>query len=169
MNQKETENSGLSIRYTEKEDEKFLREWLSHPETKHWFSMDDQAEIDDAANRWVAFHRYKCSLTSLMHNVPCGIATLYLQPYKKLVHQCEFGIVVGEEFRNQGVGGYLLEHIMRLAKEQFHIELIHLQVNGENPAMRLYKRYGFREFGRQSRWIKEDGVYVSRVFMERFL
>jgi putative acetyltransferase len=71
--------------------------------------------------------------------------------------------------RNKGIGSFLMRSMMRLAKEQFHLEPIHLQVYAENPAMRLYKRFGFREFGRQTHWIKEEDRYVGRIFMERFL
>lgn len=160
---------GVQVRYTEPEDAKHLKEWLSEPGILRWFPMDDQIEIDDAVMRWIAFHRYKCSLTIVKDGIPCGIATLYLQPYRKLAHQCEFGIIVGKNFRNMGIGSYLMSSIMHLAKEKFKIELLHLQVYAENPAMRLYKRFGFKEFGRQDGWIKENNRYVGRVFMERFL
>lgn len=163
-------NPDLTIRYTEMEDGKFLRDWLLEPETMCWFPMCDQAEVEDAVPRWIGFSRYKCSLTALMHGVPCGLATLYLQPYRDLAHQCEMGIVVGKDFRNLGIGSFLLTQLMKLAKEGFRIELLHLTVYAKNPAIRLYKKFGFREFGRQSHWIKEkSGAYVARVFMERLL
>jgi ribosomal protein S18 acetylase RimI-like enzyme len=46
-----------------------------------------------------------------------------------------------------------------------------LQVYQDNPAMRLYQRFGFKEFGMQKKWIKEtrdngEIEYVGRVFME---
>lgn len=169
MNQDETLPPGLEIRYTEESDGKYMREWLLDPEISRWFPMANALEVDDAVARWISFYKYKCSLTAVFHGVPCGIATLYLQPYRKLAHQSEFGIIVGKGFRNIGVGGHLLRMLMRLAKEQFHVELLHLQVYAENPAMRLYKRLGFREFGRQNCWIKEEDAYVGRIFMERFL
>lgn len=161
--------SGLDIRYTEPGDAKYLKEWLMEPGTMRWFPMEDEVEIDDAVMRWIAFYKYKCSLTITKDGVPCGIATLYLQPYRKLAHQCEFGIIIGDGFRNQGIGSYLMSSVMHLAKEKFKIELLHLQVYAENPAMNLYKRFGFAEFGRQNSWIKEKDRYVGRVFMERFL
>ncbi len=161
--------SGVEVRYTEPSDAKYLKEWLLEPSIQRWFPMDDEVEIDDAVMRWIAFYRYKCSLTILKDGVPCGIATLYLQPYRKLAHQCEFGIIVGQGFRNQGIGTYLMNSVIHLAKEKFKIELLHLQVYAENPAMNLYKRFGFKEFGRQNSWIKEQDRYVGRVFMERFL
>ena len=100
-----------------------------------------------------------------------GLTTLYLQPYRKLAHQCEFGIIVGEGYRNKGVGNELIKNLINLAKNFFlHIELLHLQVYDGNPATRLYERWGFKEFGRQSHWIKEaPNDYRARVFMERFI
>ncbi len=160
---------GIQVRYTENEDAKYLKAWLMEPSTLQWFPMQDEIEIDDAVMRWIAFYRYKCSLTILKDGVPCGLATLYLQPYRNLAHQCEFGIIIGEQYRNQGIGSYLLNSVMHLAKEKFKIELIHLQVCAGNPAIKLYQRFGFKEFGRQDSWMKEKEGYVGRVFMERFL
>lgn len=160
---------GIEIRYTEPGDAKYLKEWLMESETRCWFPMEDEVEVDDAVMRWIAFHRYKCSLTILKEGVPCGIATLYLQPYRRLAHQCEFGIIVGKNYRNQGIGSCLLNSILHLAKEKFKIELIHLQMYEGNPAIRLYQRFGFETFGHQKGWIKEKEGYGGRIFMERFL
>lgn len=160
----------LDIRYTEPTDAPHLKEWLSDPTVATWFPMADVVEIDDAVNRWIGFSRYRCSLTAVLDGVPCGIATLYLQPYRKLAHQCEFGIIVAPAYRNKGIGADLIKNLTHLAKEFFHIELLHLQVYANNPAIRLYKRCGFREFGHQSHWIKElDGTFTGRTFMEKFI
>ncbi|MCB1149071.1 MAG: GNAT family N-acetyltransferase [Chlamydiia bacterium] len=173
MNQDVELPEGLEIRHTEPGDAKYLREWLLDPEIGRWFPMDTVEEVDDAVERWISFHKWKCSWTAVMHGVPAGIVTLYLQPYRKLAHQSEFGILVGKGFRGLSIGSHLMNHMMKMAKEKFRVELLHLQVYAENPAMRLYKRYGFREFGRQTCWIREggekNGAYVGRIFMERFL
>lgn len=161
---------GLDVRYSDLSDGKYLKQWLLDPTVARWFPMFDDIEIDDAVARWIGFSRYKCSLTATKDGVPCGISTLYLQPYRKLAHQCEFGIIVAPDMRGKGVGTFLINNLIHLAKENFHIELLHLQVYAENPAIHLYRRMGFREFGRQTHWIKEkEDFYVGRVFMERFL
>ena len=127
--------------------------------------------VDDAVVRWISFCRFRCSLTIVKEGIPIGIATLYLQPYLRLVHQCEFGIILDPEARGQGLGTILLNHLLHLAKEKFQIELIHLQVYDKNPAaIRFYQRFGFKTFGEQVGWIKEgDGRYGGRLFMERML
>ncbi|MDB6081310.1 MAG: hypothetical protein JWO53_582 [Chlamydiia bacterium] len=160
---------GLTVRYTEASDADHLKNWLMDPAVSSWFPMADEAEIEDAVRRWISFSRVKSSITVELDGVPCGIATLYVQAYKKLIHQAEFGIIIGSDYRNKGIGTFLIKSLMKLAKEQFHLELLHLQVYAENPAIRLYKRMGFREFGKQSHWIKETDRYVGRIFMERFL
>lgn len=160
----------LEIRYSDLADGKYLKQWLLEPSIARWFPVHDMPEIDDAVARWIGFSRYKCSLTAVKNGEPCGIATLYLQPYRKLAHQCEFGIIVSKEQRGKGIGTELIRNLIHLAKENFHIELLHLQVYIENPAINLYKRMGFVEFGRQTHWIKEvDGTYTGRVFMEKNL
>lgn len=160
----------LEIRYTELGDAKYLREWLKEPGILRWFPMFDDVEIEDAVQRWIGFARYKCSLTATVNGVPAGLTTLYLQPYRKLAHQCEFGIIVGDGFRGKGIGGELIKNLINLGKNYFNIELLHLQVYAENPAIHLYSRWGFKEFGRQTHWIKEGpGDYRARVFMERFI
>jgi putative acetyltransferase len=170
---------GLEMRYTQFEDSKYLKEWLSDPSVVRAFPMGDDTEIDDAVIRWVSFARYQCSLTATLDGEPCGLATLYLQPYRKLAHQCEFGIIVGNHYREMGIGTALLNSLMHLAKSRFNIELLHLQVYAENPAIHLYKRAGFEIFGAQTHWIKEPPAtegpcageveYIGRVFMQRFL
>ncbi len=166
---------GVEIRYTEIEDAKYLKNWLHHPTASLWFPMEDEIEVDDAVMRWIAFYRYKCSLTIVKDGVPCGIATLYLQPYRRLAHQCEFGIIVNHEERNTGIGTQLMSSLMHLAKEKFKIDLLHLQVCGANPAVRFYERFGFKEFGRQEGWMKakdpktQDATFETRIFMERIL
>lgn len=159
-----------AIRFTEPGDAKYLKQWLEDNHVHRWFPMHDDPEIEDAVQRWVGFSRYRCSLTAVLKGLPVGIATLYLQPYRKLAHQCEFGIIVAPDCRNQGIGKLLIEELEKLAKVTFKIELLHLQVYQDNPAKRLYERMGYTIFGDQPKWIKEiDGSYTGRTFMEKTL
>ncbi len=161
---------GLEVRFTVDEDGKAMRTWFDEPRILRWFPMQEPAEIDDSVQRWISFARYQCSLTGIYEGEIAGFATLYLQPYRKLIHQCEFGIIVNPKFRNKGIGSDMLRNLMHMAKTKFKIEVLHLQVYDENPAVALYERFGFVRFGHQERWIKEeDGTFRGRIFMERYL
>ena len=129
--------------------------------------MYDAREIEDAVRIWVGHARIESSLTALWDGVPCAMANLYIQPYKKQMHTCLFSIIVKGTMRGQGIGKRLLEELMKHAKERFKIEILHLEVYDGNPARHLYERLGFKEFGRQSHFIKEDGRYNAKVLMQR--
>ena len=156
-------------------DDIHLQSWLSEPGVLRNFAMGDPPEINDSVARWVAFSRYRCSLTGDWKDpatgavTPCAIGTLWLCPYRKLAHQCQFGMIVSKEFRRKGVGSAILNQLCHLAKEYFNIELIHLEMYEGNPAEALYKKFGFREFGRQAGFLKDHGEYYGRVLMERNL
>lgn len=161
---------GLTIRYTVPQDAEWLKKWLLDPGVWEAFPMSNEMEVDDAVRRWVSFSRIRSSLTVEMDGHPVGLSSLYIQTYKRILHQTEFGIIVDKDYRGRGVGAFLMESILKLAKHHFNIELIHLQVYENNPAIRLYSRFGFKEFGRQTHWLKDDdGKYSARIFMERFL
>ncbi|HSX04628.1 MAG TPA: N-acetyltransferase, partial [Rhabdochlamydiaceae bacterium] len=151
-----TRKPEISIRFMLEEDAAFLTEWLLQPEVLQYFPMYDVREVEDAVKNWISYSKIQSGLTAEWNGVPCGIANLNIMPYKKLAHQCLLSIVVDEKHRGKGVGTALLEDLMKLAKEKFNIELLHLEVYEHNPAVRLYKRLGFKEFGIQRHFIKED-------------
>lgn len=162
--------SEITIRAGEESDEKDLIAWLSQPGVLQWFPLTDLREIEDAARIWVSYAKQGALLTALWDGKPCGIANLYIQPFKKLAHQCLFAIIVDDAYRGKGVGTKLLQSLIDLAKNQFHLECLHLEVYEKNPAIRLYERFGFVEYGKHKRFIKEtDGTYLTKILMQKQL
>lgn len=159
----------ITIRLSEEKDQKYLIEWFLQPGVLKGFPLADLREVEDAARICLSYVKDKAVLTALWEGEPCGIANLYLQPYKKLAHQCLFAIIVDERYRGKGVGSKLLEELILLAKEQFRIELLHLEVYEGNPAIRLYQRFGFKEYGRHQRFIKDEGKYITKILMQKML
>ncbi len=53
----------------------------------------------------------------------------------------ELGIALRPEYRGQGIGTALLEHLLQAARNLY--PAISLSVSPNNPAMRLYERLGF--------------------------
>ncbi|MCI0382242.1 MAG: GNAT family N-acetyltransferase [Chlamydiae bacterium] len=156
----------LNIRLTAIEDSEYLTKWFLQPDVLQYFPMYDLKEVDDTVRIWLGYTKYGAGLTAVWNKIPCGMAVLNLQPFKKFAHQCLISIIVDEKYRNKGIGTALIKDLMKLAKEKFKIELLHLEVYEKNPAIRLYQRLGFKEFGKQDHFIKDQGKYVGKIFME---
>lgn len=167
--QKLPEIPGLQLRYTTMEDGPHLHEWLLEPGILRGFPMAEPIEVEDSVKHWIGFSKYKSSLTAVVDGKPCGIATLCLMPYRKLAHQCLLSIIVSKEQRNKGVGTILMNNLIHLAKHYFRIEVLYLEVYEGNPAISLYRRFGFNEIGFQKHFMKDQGEYIGKVIMERIL
>lgn len=162
-------SNSIQIRDAEPDDQRLLVEWLLQPGVLHWFPLSDVREVEDAARVWMGYMKYQSVLIALWNGVPCGNAVLYIQPYAKLAHQCLFAIIIDEAYRGRGVGTRLIEELIRLGKEKFRLELLHLEVYEGNPAMRLYQKMGFQEYGVHPHFVKQDGRYLSKIMMQRQL
>lgn len=159
----------ISTRFAEEGDEKYLVEWLLQPNVLQWFPLADIREIEDASRIWMGYRKHNSVLMALSDGQPCGSAVLYIHPFRKLAHQCLFAIIVSESFRNQGIGSQLLTELTQLAKESLKIELLHLEVYDGNPAIHLYQRLGFVQYGYQRNFVKDEGRYLGKIMMQKKL
>jgi len=158
-----TQLDGFDIRYTRLMDISYLREWIKQPGVLDYFPMSTEVEIEQALSAWMFFCRYQASLTATIHHIPCGIATLFLMPYKKISHQCSFKICVNPHLWRRGIGSSLIKNLKHLAKDYFHLEAIYTEVFSDNPLIDLLKTFGFYEFIRQENYVKTKEGYKGRV------
>ncbi|MDE3048234.1 MAG: GNAT family N-acetyltransferase [Verrucomicrobiota bacterium] len=159
----------LSIRLGEEADQKYLVEWLLQPGVLDGFPLYGLREVEDAARICVSYAQHGAMLMALWDGVPCGCALLYLQHYEKMKHHCLFVIIVDEKHRGKGVGARLIRELMKLAKERFNLEYLHLEVYKGNPAIDLYRRLGFQEYGVHKKFIKDQGRYIDKILMQKYL
>ena len=92
-------------------------------------------------------------------------------PYRRIAHRGSVAISVRENWRGQEIGTAMLKALLEWAEANPLIEKVGLSVFASNvDAIRLYKRLGFVEEGRQPREIKlGDGEYTDHVLMYRFV
>lgn len=160
---------GFSIRYSNVFDKAYLRDWLE-PSTLLWFPMSNEKELDDALRVWISFSRFSASLTAMINHVPCGIATLFLMPYRKVRHHCVCKIIVDPKLRRRGIGTALMNELFRLAKTSFQLEILHAEIFEGNPSLFLFQKMGFESFVKQDDYVKlEDGRYMARLLLEKLL
>ena len=85
-------------------------------------------------------------------------------------HIASYGIFIGKNYRNLGLGTTLTKEFIKIARKQ-ELEILQLSVYANNErAFHVYKECGFREAGRLTNGIKFlDGTYTDEIVMELLL
>jgi ribosomal protein S18 acetylase RimI-like enzyme len=162
-------SKGLVLRKPIEADGEDLKKWLVDPAILRWFPMCNDREVIDSVRVWIGYAVSGAGLTAVYDGKACGMFNLYIQPFKKLSHTCLFSIIVDKAHRGKGIGKTLLQEGQKLAKEHYGIEVLHLEVYEGNPAQRLYEREGFVVYGKQPHFIKDQGEYITKIFMQKSL
>ena len=84
--------------------------------------------------------------------------------FKVIVDEADImNIVVKKDFRNNGIGHFLLENLISYAKH-LNLNIITLEVSENNlPAISLYKKFNFQKLGiRKNYYDGIDGFVMSR-------
>jgi len=94
-----------------------------------------------------------------------GIAGFAVRKGDKEAHKgLLWGMYVRPEARGAGVACRLVEAVIDFARAR--VELIQLSVVvGNEPARRLYARFGFEEYGTERNSLKHDGRYYDEILM----
>jgi putative acetyltransferase len=163
-----TDSPEFDIRYTRVTDTPYLKNWIDRNEIMKWFPFDreETQDIEHYIRNWIGFSRFKASLTATIGHHPCGMATLYLLPYKKVAHSAIFQLVVDPDYQRQGIGFSLLKNLKHLAKNFFKLTSLHIEVMEGNPGLALLIKSGFFEVSRQEGYYKRDGKYLAKIVME---
>jgi len=155
------------IRYSNEGDLPHLQKWLQDPQISRWYPISTENDLDSMTKNWIGFSKYGASLTAAYKNEPVAIATLFLMPYRKLIHHCLLYFIVNPDYKGRGVGTSILRNITHLAKGYFRLESMHIELFEECPALSIIQKSGFHEVFSQDRFVKEgDGKYLSRSVYE---
>jgi RimJ/RimL family protein N-acetyltransferase len=85
-------------------------------------------------------------------------------------HAVTLGMSVRKEYRNQGIGGKLMEQAVAWAKGTGVVTRIELAVYARNArAIYLYERFGFVVEGQRQRAIRHGDVYLDDLIMALLL
>lgn len=94
-----------------------------------------------------------------------GVADVALRQ-KIYEHIGNTSITIKKKFRGNGLGALLMERLLTESVHLVGIKKIILQVFGNNkPAISLYEKIGFKEYGRLPKAIKWRGKYVDEILM----
>ena len=98
-----------------------------------------------------------------------GVAGFYVLDGPKVGHRANiWGVYVRETARGRGLGGALIEELVRLAPPQvlqFHLTV----VTGNDAARSLYERLGFVTYGTEPRSLRVGDDFHDEHLMVRYL
>jgi RimJ/RimL family protein N-acetyltransferase len=79
-------------------------------------------------------------------------------------HTADIGIIIAREFRGEGLGKFLMQQMIKEAKNKWQdLKIIQLDVFANNPiAQKLYQNLGFEVYG-----ILPQGVYYRRRLVDK--
>lgn len=109
-------------------------------------------------------------LLAFFGNDLVGVADITMRD-KIEKHLGVFGIIVGKEFRGEGIGKLLMEKVMEEAKKNLaDLEIVTLEAFGNNEtAISMYKKMGFVEYGLLPGGIKLERGFVDHLCMYKKL
>ena len=94
------------------------------------------------------------------------VLSVYMNPRTR--HSGHFGIAVRDDWQGKGVGTALMEACVDLADNWLGLTRLDLRVYVDNePAISLYKKFGFEVEGTHRRFAYRNGEYVHAQVMAR--
>ena len=95
-----------------------------------------------------------------------GLHTLLNNPRRR--HVGQIGMAVHDDWQGHGAGTALMQAAVDLADKWLDLSRLELEVYTDNePAIRLYKKFGFTIEGTLIRFAYRDGLYVDAYCMAR--
>jgi L-amino acid N-acyltransferase YncA len=82
----------------------------------------------------------------------------------RLRHTAGLGVFVRRTHRNQGIGSEMMRELETRAKNM-GVEVLYLEVYSISPAVDLYRRLGYTEYGKLPGGFKYRGEYVDMISM----
>lgn len=133
------------------------------------FQTADMNEISWADKLdWFQDHQtnnYALCVLELNHEV---VGWLSLSPYRKgrgaLSSNAEISYYLSNEFQSVGLGSYMMEKGILLAKEKGLKNLIAILLGANNASIRLLEKFNFKEWGRMPQIAEINEIRVDHLY-----
>lgn len=99
---------------------------------------------------------------------PVGNLGLHRATNPRRIHTATLGMGISTAWQGRGVGSALMAAALDVADRWWQVQRVHLEVYADNePAIALYRRFGFEVEGTLRRDAFRDGEYVDSLLMAR--
>jgi len=110
------------------------------------------------------------NLVACVENEIIGQSGLHTFPHRpRRKHVGQIGMAVRDDWQGRGAGTALMQAMIDLADKWLNLSRLELEVYTDNePAIRLYKKFGFIVEGTLRQFAFRDGQFVDVYTMARF-
>lgn len=164
------ERAGVRIRAAEPGDAEAIAETMSEFSVMRgtlqtpFISAEQRRERLSFTDPHIAF----IVATSVDDDIPIGNASLHRSTRARRIHSAGLGMGIRSSWQGRGVGTALMAALVDLADNWWQVRRLHLEVYTDNePAVALYRKFGFEVEGTLRKDAFRDGEYVDSYVMAR--
>lgn len=109
-------------------------------------------------------------LVAVVDGEVVGSIGLHAATRPRLRHKADIGMMVRDDWQGKGVGTAMMQAVIDLADKWLNLTRIELTVYTDNePAIALYRKFGFEIEGILHKFAFRDGEFVDAYTMARII
>jgi len=161
--------SQITVRHGSLDDWEALSQLLAEPEAVHFLSCLPYPNLESLRDRLTQPNSHGCLLVACCHQTLVGIVIFSLSTDPRRRHAAMVQTLwVSSAWRGKGVGSRLLQAVLEISDRWCNIHRLELHVFSDNqPAISLYKKFGFEKEGTLRAYVFRDGNYADVDVMAR--
>ena len=160
---------GLKIRRAEPDDYSAIYEIFSSPKVSAGTLQVPYPSREQWRRRLAEPEEGTYNLVAVVRDRVVGMLGVHTFPNRpRRRHVGTIGLCVHDEWQGKGIGAALMQAGLELADKWLNLTRLELEVYTDNePAIRLYERFGFEHEGTLRQHAFRDGRYVDSHMMGR--
>ncbi|MGB9807583.1 MAG: UDP-4-amino-4,6-dideoxy-N-acetyl-beta-L-altrosamine N-acetyltransferase [Thermosulfidibacteraceae bacterium] len=148
------------------EESELVRSWRNYPEVRKWSYMDHEIGVDEHRGfiKRLKGDSRNAYFLAIKEGKPIGVISLVRIDFKN--RSSYFGIYANPFEKMPNVGTMLGRALLKLAFEIINLHTLKLEVlEGNDRAIGLYRKLGFKEEGRLREFVFKDGRWFDVIVM----